>query len=194
MILNTHYAYGAGVSGAVIVVTAPTGSTVTATLDGVVYTAQEVNGTWTFKVRKFGTYVVKATLGNQTSQQNVNVTQATTYRVTLNYVQYVNLVITGNGSTIVAGINQVLASAGGRYSAGTYQIEKGSALNLYVKVNATNANDDCNITVNGRIVATADNNRGSTATYKIYPNTNVNVTLSLKNGSGGKYGKVVVSY
>ena len=192
MILNTHYAYG--VSGAVIVATAPTGSTVTASLDGVVYTAQEVNGTWTFKVRKFGTYVVKATLGNQTVQKNVNVTQATTYRVTLNYAQYVNMVITGNGSTLIAGTTQVLASAGGRYSAGTYQIEKGSALNLYVKVNASNANDDCNITVNGRIVATADNNRGSTATYKIYPNANVNVALSLKNGSGGKYGKVVVSY
>lgn len=191
MILNTHYSYGAG---AVIVVTAQTGSTVTATLDGVVYNASEVSGTWTFKVRKFGTYVVKATLGSQTAQKNVNVTQATTYRVTLTYAQYVNMVITGDGSTIIAGTNQVLASAGGRYSAGTYQIEKGAALNLYVKVNATNANDDCNITVNGRIVATADNKRGSTATYKIYPNTNVNVTLSLKNGSGGKYGKVVVSY
>ena len=100
MILNTHYAYGAGVSGAVIIATAPTGSTVTATLDGVVYTAQEVNGTWTFKVRKFGTYVVKATLGSQTAQQNVNVTEATTYRVTLNYVQYVNMVITGNGTAV----------------------------------------------------------------------------------------------
>lgn len=194
MILNTHYAYGAGVSGAVIIATAPTGSTVTATLDGTVYTAQEVNGKWTFKVRKFGVYTVKATRSGQSAQQNVNVTQATTYRVALNYVQYVNLVITGDGSTIIAGTNQVLASAGGRYSAGTYQIEKGAALNLYVKVNATNANDDCNITVNGSIVATADNNRGSTATYKIYPNANVNVALSVKNGSGGKYGKVVVSY
>ena len=193
MILNTHYAYCAGVSGAVIVVTAPTGSTVTATLDGTVYTAQEVNGTWTFKVRKFGTYVVKATLGNQTAQQNVNVNQATTYRVTLNYVQYVKVVITGNGRT--SGIRpKTLASADGRYNAGTYQIVKGSALTLYVEVNGEGAGRNCNITVNGKIVATANNKIGASAEYTIYPSANVNVALSLKNGSSGQYGKVVASY
>ena len=94
MILNTHYAYGAGVSGAVIVVTAPTGSTVTATLDGTVYTAQEVNGTWTFKVRKFGTYTINATLGNQTASTTVAVAEAKTYEVTLAYTLSVS--ISGN--------------------------------------------------------------------------------------------------
>ena len=191
MILNTHYAYG--VSGAVIIATAPTGSTVTATLDGVVYTAQEVNGTWTFKVRKFGTYVVKATLGSQTAQQNVNVTEATTYRVTLNYVQYVNMVITGNGTAVDTTV-KVLAAAGGKSSAGTYQIAKGNALTLYVK-NNTNSSvfDECNITVNGNIVAKASR-AGSTAEYTIYPSANVNVELSTKQGSKGHYGKVVVRY
>ena len=91
MILNTHYAYGAGVSGAVIVVTAPTGSTVTATLDGTVYTAQEVNGTWTFKVRKFGTYTINATLGNQTASTTVTVTETMTYEVTLAYTLSVSI-------------------------------------------------------------------------------------------------------
>lgn len=94
MILNTHYAYGAGVSGAVIVVTAPTGSTVTATLDGTVYTAQEINGTWTFKVRKFGTYTVTATLGNQTANTTVDVTEKKTYDVALAYTLSVS--ISGN--------------------------------------------------------------------------------------------------
>ena len=191
MILNTHYAYG--VSGAVIIATAPTGSTVTATLDSVVYTAQEVNGTWTFKVRKFGTYVVKATLGSQTAQQNVNVTEATTYRVTLNYVQYVNMVITGNGTAVDTTV-QVLAAAGGKSSAGTYQIVKGNALTLYVK-NNTNSSlfDECNITVNGNIVAKA-NRAGSTAEYIIYPSANVNVELSTQQGSKGHYGKLVARY
>ena len=194
MILNTHYAYGAGVSGAVIIATAPTGSTVTATLDGTVYTAQEINGTWTFKVRKFGTYVVKATLKNQTAQQNVAVTQTTTYRVTLNYVQYVNVVITGNGKATGVIKPVTLASAGGRDSAGTYQIVKGSALTLFVKVNGEGVGSDCNITVNGNIVATANNKIGSTAEYTIYPSANVNVSLSLKSGSTGQYGKVVARY
>ena len=91
MILNTHYAYGAGVSGAVIIVTAPTGSTVTATLDGTVYTAQEVNGTWTFKVRKFGTYTVTATLGDQTASATVEVTEKKTYDVALAYTLSVGI-------------------------------------------------------------------------------------------------------
>ena len=91
MILNTHYAYGAGVSGAVIIVTAPTGSTVTATLEGTVYTSQEVNGTWTFKVRKFGTYTINATLGNQTASTTVTVTEAMTYEVTLTYTLSVSI-------------------------------------------------------------------------------------------------------
>lgn len=193
MILNTHYAYGAGVSGAVIIVTAPTGSTVTATLEGTVYTAQEVNGKWTFKVRKFGTYVVKATLGSQTAQQNVNVTQATTYSVTLSYVQYVTLTITGSGRGSGA-FAVTLASAGGRYSAGTYQIPKGSALTLFVKVNGEGVQRNCNIIVNGRIVATANNKIGATAEYTIYPINNVNVALSIKNGSTGQYGKVTATY
>ena len=193
MILNTHYAYGAGVSGAVIVVTAPTGSTVTATLDGTVYNAQEVNGTWTFKVRKFGTYVVKATLGSQTAQQNVNVTEATTYRVTLNYVQYVNMVITGNGTAVDTTV-QILAAAGGRNVAGTYQIIKGNALILYVKNNTSSfVSDDCSITVNGNIVAKATR-AGSTAEYTIYPSANVNVELSVKKSGSKHYGKVVARY
>lgn len=194
MILNTHYAYGAGVSGAVIIVTAQTGSTVTATLEGTVYTAQEVNGTWTFKVRKFGTYVVKATLGSQTAQQNVNVTQATTYRVTLSYVQYVTLTITGSGRGSGAFTEITLASAGGRYSAGTYQITKGAALTLFARVNGKGVQSDCNITVNGKIVATANNKNGAPAEYTIYPTNNVNVALSLKTGSTGQYGKVIATY
>lgn len=91
MILNTHYAYSAGVSGAVIVVTAPTGSTVTATLNGVVYTAQEVNGTWTFKVRKFGTYTINATLGDQKASTTVEVTEKKTYDVALTYTLSVSI-------------------------------------------------------------------------------------------------------
>lgn len=44
-----------------IVVTAPTGSTVTATLGTKVYTATESGGKWTFDVEDYGTYTIKAT-------------------------------------------------------------------------------------------------------------------------------------
>ena len=110
MIINTHYAYGAGVSGAVIVVTAPTGSTVTASLDGTVYTAQEVNGKWTFKVRKFGTYTINAMLGNQTASTTVSVTEAKTYEVTLAYTLSVSISgnLSASGQNCYVQINNVI--------------------------------------------------------------------------------------
>ena len=117
MILNTHYAYGAGGSGAVIVVTAPAGSTVTATLDGTVYTAQEVNGTWTFKVRKFGTYTVTATLGNQTASTTVAVTEAKTYEVTLAYT----FTVKGSANTTMTSPDAYVKINGRTYGADTNQ-------------------------------------------------------------------------
>lgn len=88
MILNIHYPYiGGGVPGekATIVVSAPTGSTVTATLGTTVLRATEKNGVWTFNVRAFGVWTIKATLGSESTQTTVNVTQDTTYSVVLSY-------------------------------------------------------------------------------------------------------------
>ena len=130
MILNTHYSYGAGVSGAVIVVTAPTGSTVTASLDGVVYTAQEVNGTWTFKVRKFGTYTVTATLGNQTASATVEVTEKKTYDVALAYAFKVT--ITGDGAGSMGSTADAYIKIGGTeyYHKNIIEVQPNTVINV----------------------------------------------------------------
>ena len=84
MIFNTHYQYIGG-KKATIVVSAPTGSTVTATLGTTVLRTNEKNGVWTFNVKAFGVWTINATLGDESAQTTVNITQDTTYNVSLSY-------------------------------------------------------------------------------------------------------------
>lgn len=69
-----------------IVVTAPTGSAVTATQGSKVYTASESGGTWTFKVEDYGTYTITATKGDQTATGEVIVEAVQQYAVELKYI------------------------------------------------------------------------------------------------------------
>ena len=69
-----------------IVVTAPTGSTVTATQGSKVYTASESSGTWTFKVEDYGTYTITATKGTLTATGEVIVEAVQQYAVELKYI------------------------------------------------------------------------------------------------------------
>ena len=165
MILNTHYAYGAGVSGAVIIATAPTGSTVTASLDGVVYTAQEVNGTWSFKVRKFGTYTVTATLGGQTANTTVQVTEKKTYEVTLAYPFNVKITTPNGGGHDAA---QVIIN-GVKYSQATsLQVNTGTTITLIAKGRSSPGQ----IYVNNVRVQS-----GNSVSYDITPNKDTNIEL-----------------
>lgn len=81
------YGFGAGgdITKSVIIVTAPTGSTVTCTKGTTVKTATEKNGEWWFKNLDTGTWTVKATLSGQTATQTVNITQYGVYRIAIVY-------------------------------------------------------------------------------------------------------------
>ena len=81
------YGFGAGgdITKSVIIVTAPTGSTVTCTKGTTVKTATEKNGEWWFKNLDTGTWTVKATLSGQTATQAVNITQYGVYRIAIVY-------------------------------------------------------------------------------------------------------------
>ena len=180
MILNTHYAYGAGVSGAVIVVTAPTGSTVTATLNGTVYTAQEVNGTWTFKVRKFGTYTVTATLDSQTANTTVEVTEKKTYEVALAYTFTVKIT-TPNGA--VHEMASVKINGVTYFNATTLQVNIGTTITLIAKGKSSSGI----IFVNNVRVE-----MGQNVSYNITPNTDTNIRLEYENSQ--RFGIVYANY
>lgn len=87
IIVGDGIVLGAGGESASIVVTAPTGSTVTcATPSGIVLTAAEVGGTWTFtKLKSYGTYTIVATDGTKTATSDVVVDSASEHMVELVY-------------------------------------------------------------------------------------------------------------
>lgn len=82
MIYGQPITFG-GAGGNELIVTAPTGSTVTATKDGVTKTATEKNGVWTFKGLEAGDWTVAATLGELSRESIVAVAAET---LTLQYL------------------------------------------------------------------------------------------------------------
>lgn len=99
MAIGRTNAGGGGFNKSVIIVTAPTGSTVTCTKGTTVKTASEKNGEWWFKNLDIGEWSLKATLSGQTATQTVNVTQFGVYRVAMSYFKSTIKVTYPAGST-----------------------------------------------------------------------------------------------
>lgn len=84
------YLEGFGVSGgspnkSTIIVTAPTGSTVTCKMGSTTKTAAEKNGVWTFGGLDLGTWTITSTKGGDSATQDVSITRLTVEYVTIVY-------------------------------------------------------------------------------------------------------------
>ena len=81
---------GSGGGGAslspIIVVSAPTGSTVTCRKGSTVLTAEESSGTWSFAIPAYGTWTVTGVSMGTTVEKTVNVTAIEVYFVTLEFI------------------------------------------------------------------------------------------------------------
>ena len=82
--------YGFGASGgspnkSTIIVTAPTGSTVTCKMGSTTKTAPEKNGVWTFGGLDLGTWTITSTKGGDSATQNVVISRLTVEYVTIVY-------------------------------------------------------------------------------------------------------------
>lgn len=77
---------GGSLNKSVIIVKAPTGSTVTCTKGGVVKRATEKNGEWRFNGLDIGTWTLRAEMsGQQPATQNFEIKEFGVYRVTLTF-------------------------------------------------------------------------------------------------------------
>lgn len=90
---------GGSPTKSVIIVTAPTGSTITCTKGTTVKTATEKNGEWWFKNLDTGPWTLKATLSGETATETVNITQFGVYRVAMSYFRSTIKVTYPAGST-----------------------------------------------------------------------------------------------
>ncbi len=95
------YLEGFGVSGgspnkSTIIVTAPTGSTVTCKMGSTTKTATEKNGVWTFGGLDLGTWTITSTKGGDSATQDVAITRLTVEYVTIIYRTTPDFTYTGD--------------------------------------------------------------------------------------------------
>ena len=136
-----------------IVVTAPTGSTVTATLGTKVYTATESGGKWTFDVEDYGTYTIKATKNGQTATDTVTVSVVQQYTATLSYFTATIHVSIDSGSTVTctkgSKTQSKTASATGTVD---FTVTESGTYNITATKNGETAEDTATITADGQTV------------------------------------------
>ena len=97
--------YGFGASGgspnkSTIIVTAPTGSTVTCKMGSITKTATEKNGIWTFGGLDLGTWTITSTKGGDSATQDVVITRLTVEYVTIVYRITPEFTYTGDYETV----------------------------------------------------------------------------------------------
>ena len=136
-----------------IVVTAPTGSTVTATLGTKVYTATESGGKWTFDVEDYGTYTIKATKNGQTATDTVTVSVVQQYTATLSYFTATIRVSIDSGSTVTctkgSKTQSKTASATGTVD---FTVTESGTYTITATKNGETAEDIATITADGQTV------------------------------------------
>lgn len=136
-----------------IVVTAPTGSTVTATLGTKVYTAMESGGKWTFDVEDYGTYTIKATKNGQTATDTVTVSVVQQYTATLSYFTATIHVSIDSGSTVTctkgSKTQSKTASATGTVD---FTVTESGTYTITATKNGETAEDTATITADGQTV------------------------------------------
>lgn len=76
---------GGSLTKSILIVTAPTGSTVTVTKGATTKTATEKNGEWWFKNLENGEWTIRATLGGQNDAIKYTITQFGVYRARITY-------------------------------------------------------------------------------------------------------------
>lgn len=172
---------------ATIVVTAPTGSTVTATKGDITLTAPEVNGTWTFSVPEAGTWTLTAIKGSDSSSTTIDVIGSYDAELVYNWTA----TITGNGG----GVATVTINGTNYGSAATVQVPRGATINFtansgqyYMRgLNQMYYFYGC-IKVNGKVVAGSDDSSGTTThlrneTYSMVANNDMTIALSYRDFS-----------
>ncbi len=112
MIGRTNAGGCGGLNKSVIIVTAPTGSTVTCKSGTTTKTAAEKNGTWTFTGLDNGTWTVTATKDSNTATKSVTISRLTVEYVTIAYNQIPAFTYTGDYEIVDDDDNPITISQG----------------------------------------------------------------------------------
>ena len=150
MAIGRTNAGGGGFNKSVIIVTAPTGSTVTCTKGTTVKTATEKNGEWWFKGLEIGTWTLKATLSGQTATQTVNITQFDVYRVTMAYFKATIKVTYPVGSTCTCSKGGEVLTAPNTSGSYTFTVTSAGTWTVKCTNAGRTASDKVSVTASGQ--------------------------------------------
>lgn len=150
---RTNAGGGGSFNKSVIIVTAPTGSTVTCSKGEVTKTAPEKNGTWTFSGLEEGTWTVKATLSGETATQTVNITQFDVYRVTMSYFEATIKVTYPAGSTCTCSKGGEVLTASGTSGSYTFTVTSAGTWVIKITSGEYSASKSVSITTTGQSVS-----------------------------------------
>ena len=150
---RTNAGGGGSFNKSVIIVTAPTGSTVTCFKGEVTKTASEKNGTWTFSGLEEGTWTLKATLSGQTATQTVNITQFDVYRVTMSYFKSTIKVTYPAGSTCTCSKGGEVLTASGTSGSYTFTVTSAGTWVIKITSGKYSASKSVSITKTGQSVS-----------------------------------------
>ena len=134
-----------------IVVTAPTGSTVTATLGEKVYNATEQSGQWVFNVEDYGTYTITATKDGQSASGTVAVTVVQQYTITLAYFAATIHVTADSGSTVTCTKGSVVQTKTSTWTV-DFTVSETGVYTLKATKDGEEAEDTATITEDGQTV------------------------------------------
>lgn len=179
--------YGFGASGgspnkSTIIVTAPTGSTVTCKMRSTTKTASEKNGTWTFSSLDIGTWTITATKGSSIATQDVNITRLTVEYVTITYFSATINVTYPAGSTCTCSDGTTTLTAPNTSGSWTCIVYNAGTWTATATDGVENTSESVSITTDGQTVAV----ELSYYTYLFKPNTDTtNVTGGWQLNSKG---------
>ena len=158
-----------------IVVTAPTGSTVTATDGNTSLVGTEVSGKWTFQIPAYGVWNITATLNGQTATTSVSVTEVKQYTVTLTYFAATIAVTYPSGSTCTCSNGTTTLTAPN--TTGSYTFTVPSAGTWTVK--STNGTDTAQQAVS---ITTSGQSASVTLSYKPTASTSAKSGVNYTTG------------
>ena len=145
---------GGGFNKSVIIVTAPTGSTVTCTKGTTVKTATEKNGEWWFKNLDIGTWTLRAEKdGEQPVTQKFEITEFGVYRVHMSFFTATIKVTYPAGSTCTCSKGDEVLTAGGTSGVKTFTVTSAGTWVIKITSGKYSASKSVSITKTGQSVS-----------------------------------------
>ena len=174
-----------------IVVTAPTGSTVTATDGNTSLVGTEVSGKWTFQIPAYGVWSITATLNGQTASTSVSVTEVKQYTVTLTYFSATISVTYPAGSTCTCSNGADTLTAPNTTGSYTFTVPRTGTWTVKSTNGVDTAQQAVSITANGQSTSVTLSYKPTASTS---PKSGVNYTPGISGLTAEKmslYGEAI---